>query len=225
MLRTLPLCFLLLCLSVPRSGYSQESTRPKIGLALSGGGAKGLAHIGVLKILEENGIRPDYISGTSMGAIIGGLYSIGYTTEQLEEMAYSLDWGSYFSDRVPEYYRPIEDKLSPAQYQLSFPLHEGKPELPKGLIAGEKLRLLLTRLTIPVHDTPNFDQFGIPFSCVATDLVSGEGIVFRSGDLPDAIRCSASIPSVMEPSQQDETMLVDGGLVRNFPVEDVLAMG
>lgn len=214
--------FVLLC---PFYLSAQTPQRPKIGLALSGGGAKGLAHIGVLKILEANGIRPDYITGTSMGAIIGGLYAIGYTTDQLEEMAYSLEWASYFSDRVPEYYRPIEDKLSPAQYQLSFPLFEGKPELPKGLIGGAKLRLLLTRLTIPVHATNDFDDFGIPFRCVATDLVSGQGIVYRDGDLSDAIRCSASIPSVLEPSQYQEAMLVDGGLVRNFPVSDVREMG
>ncbi|MFK7921542.1 MAG: patatin-like phospholipase family protein [Bacteroidia bacterium] len=225
MIRTIAYLFSLLSLFSPFLLKGQEPERPKIGLALSGGGAKGLAHIGVLKILEENGIRPDYITGTSMGAIIGGLYAIGYSTDQLEAMAYSLEWASYFSDRVPEYYRPIEDKISPAQYQLSFPLFEGKAELPKGLIGGAKLRLLLTHLTIPVHGVNNFDEFGIPFRCVATDLVSGKGIVYREGDLSDAIRCSASIPSVLEPSQYLDAMLVDGGLVRNFPVSDVLEMG
>ncbi len=226
MKHTIATLFTLLYCLIPSYTSAQDNpSRPKIGLALSGGGAKGLAHIGVLKILEENGIRPDYITGTSMGAIIGGLYAIGYTTDQLEEMAYSLEWASYFSDKVPEYYRPIEDKLSPAQYQLSFPLHQGKPELPKGLIGGAKLRLLLTHLTIPVHATQDFDDFGIPFRCVATDLVSGEGIVYQSGDLSDAIRCSASIPSVLEPSQYQDAMLVDGGLVRNFPVSDVIEMG
>lgn len=225
MIRTSTYFFCFLVLFSPALIMGQSPERPKIGLALSGGGAKGLAHIGVLKILEANGIRPDYITGTSMGAIIGGLYAIGYSTDQLEEMAYSLEWASYFSDRVPEYYRPIEDKLSPAQYQLSFPLFQGKPELPKGLVGGAKLRLLLTRLTIPVHATHNFDEFGIPFRCVATDLVSGKGVVYREGDLSDAIRCSASIPSVLEPSQYLDAMLVDGGLVRNFPVSDVIEMG
>jgi NTE family protein len=204
---------------------AQEAARPKIGLALSGGGAKGLAHVGVLKVLEANGIRPDYITGTSMGALVGALYAIGYSVEQLEEMALSIEWQQYFSDRVPQNYRPIEDKLSPAQYQLSFPLYEGKPELPKGLLGGANFRLLLTRLCLPVHGTRRFADFPIPFRCVATDLETGKAVVFSRGDLIDALRATASIPTVFEPAELQGKMLVDGGVVRNFPVSDARDMG
>ena len=197
----------------------------KLGLALSGGGAKGLAHIGVLKVLEEEGIQPDFISGTSMGSIVGGLYAIGYTAEDLEKVAKDVDWLDYFNDDVLRNYKSIEDKETSERYQFSFPVKNGKIQFPIGFIKGAKMSMLLSRLTLPVHQIENFKEFSIPFSCVATNLETGEGKIFDNCFLPDAMRASASIPTVFEPIAIKEVNYIDGMFVRNLPVEDAIEMG
>ena len=202
-----------------------QEVRPKLGLTLSGGGAKGLAHIGVLKVLEEEGIRPDYISGTSMGSIIGGLYAIGYTADDLVKAANEINWEEYFNDDVPRNLKPIEYKDGGERYQFSFPLVDGKIQFPKGFIKGAKMSLLLAQLTLPVHDVENFDDYSIPFRCLATNLVTGDGHTFDSGSLADAMRASSCIPTVFEPMEINGQTLVDGMIVRNLPVEDVKEMG
>ena len=198
---------------------------PKLGLALSGGGAKGLAHIGVLKVLEEEGIEPDFITGTSMGSIIGGLYAIGYTAADLEEKTKGIPWDDYFNDDVTRNLKPIEDKEIAERYQFSFQFENGKIQLPKGFIKGTKLQMLLSELTLPAHHVGNFDDFFIPFRCVSTDLVTGEGHIFKEGFLPKAMRASAGIPTVFSPIEIDGKILVDGMLVRNLPVQDAKDMG
>ena len=198
---------------------------PKLGLTLSGGGAKGIAHIGVLKVLEEEGIQPDFISGTSMGSIVGGLYAIGYSAKDLEKIAYLVNWEDYFNDDVPRNLKPIEYKDSGERFQFSFPIVDRKIQFPKGFIRGAKMSMLLAQLTGPAHNVDNFDDFDIPFRCLATNLVSGEGHVFDSGCLGDAMRASACIPTVFEPLEIDGNILVDGMIVRNLPVQEVRDMG
>ena len=172
--------FLLFLFSI--TIYSQTSPKPeKLGLVLSGGGAKGLAHIGVLKVLEEEGIEPQFITGTSMGSIIGGLYAIGYTAADLEKVAHDIPWLEYFDDEVSRNAQPIEAKEASERYQFSFPVVGGKIQFPKGFIQGAKMSMLLSQLTLPVHQVENFDDFFIPFRCVATDLVTGNGYIFDKG--------------------------------------------
>jgi len=214
---------LLLCMSITLQAQDQEPL--KVGLVLSGGGAKGLAHIGVIKVLEEAGIRPDFISGTSMGSIVGGLYAMGYSIEELEEIALDLDWDYYLNDAVGRDQLPVEEKRAVERYQLSLPIEEGKVRLPRGILGGNRLQLLLSKLTLPAHQFESFDDFPIPFRCVATDLENGDAVVFSGGSLTRAIRASMAIPVVFEPVEFEGKILADGMLVRNLPVQDVLEMG
>lgn len=207
------------------SSNAQVTERPKIGFVFSGGGAKGLAHIGALKVLTDAGIYPDYITGTSMGSIVGGLYSIGYSVDELEDLATSLEWDNYLTDQLEREYLPIEERGTGDFYQLSLPLEKGKVQLPKGLIRGQKINLLLARVTARSHGVENFDDFPIPFRAVATDFETGEAAVLGKGSLADAIRASMSIPSAFVPHEVDGRLLIDGMSARNLPVEDVRKMG
>lgn len=202
-----------------------QTAQPKLGLTLSGGGAKGLAHIGVLEVLEANGIVPDYLTGTSMGSIVGGLYAIGYAPDELLTIAADINWDEYFIDSYDRTFLPIEDRSRADRYQLSFAVEKGKLQLPRGILGGKKILTLLTGLTAPVHTIPDFDKFYIPFRCIATDLESGEAFVFDGGPLRKAIRASMSIPSAFDPLEYEGHLLVDGLLVRNLPVSDAKDMG
>jgi len=204
---------------------AQRTRSPKIGFAFSGGGAKGIAHIGVLKALEAEGIYPDYITGTSMGSIIGGLYAIGYSSEQIEVLAKDILWDDYFNDNLNRSYLSIEEKLQADRYQIQFPFKDGKIQLPTGFVGGQKIGLLLSRLTVPVHGIHNFDDFSIPYRGIATDLVTGERVLLKEGYLPDAIRASMSIPTVFQPIELNDKLLADGGLILNLPVQEAFDMG
>lgn len=199
--------------------------RPKVGLVLSGGGAKGLAHIGVLKVIEEADLEIDVVTGTSMGSIIGGLYAIGYTSEEIDSLVVSIDWADFFAETVNREHLSMEQKLYDARYLASLPLRDGTVSLPNGLIPGQNFSALLNRLTLFVHDTPDFHDLPRPFACVATDLVTGEAVVMDHGNLSEAIRASMAIPSIFTPVPYQGSLLVDGGMVRNFPVEDALDLG
>lgn len=215
---------LLLMLCLPDRAISQLKKK-KIGLALSGGGAKGLAHIGVLKVFEEAGIYPDYITGTSMGSVVGGLYAIGYSAHELDSLAKNLEWTNFFTDTYDRTYRTIAEKDELERYIFSFPVKDKKIKLPKGFVDGQKLTILLSNLTQKVHGIKSFDDFMIPFRCIGGDLETGEAVVFDSGFLPDAIRASISIPSVFEPVERDGRIVVDGMIIRNLPVQDAFDMG
>ena len=197
----------------------------KVGLVLSGGGAKGIAHIGVLEVLEEAGIRVDYISGTSMGSIVGALYSIGYTTDEMRYLAETTDWERLFSDRPNRRLLSMHEKEMNDRFILSFPITERGINLPSGLVAGQNIFSWLTHHTWPVLDIEDFSQLPIPYATVATDIETGEAVVFREGYLPDAIRASISFPSAFRPHKVDGQSLLDGGLIRNLPVQEVLDMG
>lgn len=197
----------------------------KLGLVLSGGGSKGIAQVGVLGILEKEGIRPDYITGTSIGSILGGLYAIGYSSEDLKKLALGVDWTYYFDDELERDFYPIEERDAAERYQIQFPIKNGKISFPTGVVRGKKISLLLSRLTIPAHGINNFDDFQIPFRAIATDLETGKAVVYSKGDLADVMRASMSIPSVFVPFEIDGKLLIDGGVARNLPVEDVINMG
>ena len=206
--------------------YSQQKpARPKLGLVLSGGGAKGLAHIGIIRAMEKAGLTPDYVTGTSMGSIIGGLYSIGYTADEIEQIALSIEWESVLSNEIQLDEITFEEKAYYGRYIAELPLDGIKIGLPRGLIEGQQLSELLSRLTRSVHDIEDFNELPIPFACVATDIATGEPVLLNKGSFTESIRASMSIPTVFTPVEIDGRLLVDGGLVRNFPVEEVKAMG
>ena len=204
---------------------SLNSERPKVGVVFSGGGAKGFAHIGVLKVLEEINMPIDYITGTSMGALIGGLYSVGYSPELMQELVLNLNWAELFTDEIQRRYMPMEEKYWDGQFLISLPFKSGQLRLPAGLIAGQHISMLLSNLTWDYHNIKDYDQLPIPFTCIATDLESGEAHVMRSGTLSESIRASISIPTIFTPVRVDGRTLVDGGVVRNLPVSDAIEMG
>jgi len=207
---------------------SHDSSRPKIGLALSGGGARGAAHIGVLRVLEENNVPIDYIAGTSMGSIVGGLYSSGMSPDEIEAGLASIDWDGVFQDESPRSDRSFRRKRDDDLYlvQAKPGLNDGKIDLPFGLVQGQKIDLELSRFVLPVASIDNFDDFMIPFRAVATDIATGEEVVIGSGNLAFAIRASMSIPAAFAPAVDREgRMLVDGGTANNLPISVVRDMG
>ncbi len=199
--------------------------KPKIGLVLSGGGAKGLAHIGVLKALEEAGITPDYITGTSMGSIIGSLYAIGYSADELSLINSELDWEKLLSDEISLDKILMEEKSESEKYLLKIPIKDKKVDLPGGLIEGQQLENYLSKLYWPLTAHENFDSLPIPFHCMSVDLISGNTIEHKSGDLFSAVRASMSVPSIFTPVSMGSMLLVDGGVARNFAVQEVIDMG
>jgi NTE family protein len=224
-------CFISIMLLAFTSGnqlIAQQSLspRPKIGLVLSGGGAKGLAHIGVLKVLEEAGIIPDYISGTSMGSIVGGLYAIGYTAEDLSRLNHSVNWSVLLSDITPLRNVALDEKHDYKRYFVELPIRNKKVMLPSGVLEGQNLSMLLSGLTWRTAGIDSFDRFPYPYRCVGTEIINGEIIDFRSGDLALAMRASMAIPSVFTPVVFDSgKVIVDGGVIRNFPVDEAINMG
>ncbi len=215
----------LLFFQIVLTHVSLAQDRPKVGLVLSGGGAKGIAHIGVLKALEESGIRPDYIAGTSMGAIVGGLYAIGYSADEIEKMIGDVDWGLVLSNQVPLNYISFEEKEYFNRFMLEFPVEDLSVKLPSGLIEGQMLSEMIQHYCWPSYNYNHFDEFPIPFRCVATDVKTGLPVVFEDGPLPLALRSSMALPSAFTAVAVDSTLLVDGGVTNNFPVDIVEEMG
>lgn len=219
---------LLLWMVLIQSSFSATNApaeRPKIGLVLSGGGAKGFAHVGVLKLLDSLQIPIDYIAGTSMGGIAGALYAIGYTGYDLEKLAHRSDWQTIFSDRPPRPDLPFFQKEQMGRYQLEFGMKGLKPVPPTGLIFGQKVSLLFLSLTFPYERVSDFDHLPIPFRCVAVDLVTGNQVVLKNGSLAKAMRSTMAIPTVFSPVEWGDSLLVDGGLINNLPVDVVKEMG
>lgn len=200
-------------------------TRPKVGLVLSGGAAKGIAHVGVLKVLEEAGLQPDVITGTSMGSIIGGLYAIGYRADTLAQLLQEQDWDRVLSDRIPLQEVIFEEKDYFRNSLLELSFKAGKVQPPGGLIYGQQISALLSRLSLPAYKEPDFRKLPIPFRCVGANLLTGKPFVFDHGYLPRALRTSMAIPSVFTPVHLQDMLLIDGGLVRNFPVVEAKEWG
>lgn len=205
----------------------QPASRPRIGLVLSGGGARGGAHIGVLQVLEELRVPVDCIVGTSIGSIIGGLYATGQSPGQMSDEVLRIDWNDVFNDAPPRQEQPFrrkgEDRLD--LLRLDLGLTGRGLELPSGLVAGQKLNFILRAFTLPAAGVEDFDLLSIPYRAVATDLESGEIVVLDHGDLADAMRASMAIPAFFTPEYMGDQVLVDGGLVRNLPVDVARGMG
>lgn len=208
------------------SNYAdQGKTRPKIGLALSGGSAHGFAHIGVIKYMEELGIPIDYITGTSMGSVVGGLTAMGYSADKMKFIASFQDWESIMSNNIPyDEISPIEKRLH-QRSPIVFYFKDKRFTLPSGFIKGQKLDLIISRLYGPAFDVTDFDKLQIPFKCYAIDIARGDIVELDNGYLGKAVRASMAIPSVFTPVVQEDKLLVDGGVIRNFPVENVISMG
>ena len=230
---------LLLVLSL-----SAAAQRPRVGVVLCGGGAKGAAHVGVLKVLEENGIPIDCIAGTSMGAIVAGLYSIGYSASELDSLIMAQDWNYLLSDQIPRSSRMFERKQNQDKFLLQIPFGSGdysrlgpreprKPDdpasllnnIPLAIVNGQNIYNLFTQLSVGYQDSLDFSRMPIPFACVAVDLKSKQEVVFKSGNFVDAIRASMAIPGFFAPVRISDMVLVDGGLLNNYPVDVCRGMG
>lgn len=203
----------------------ERSKGLKIGLVLSGGGAKGFAHVGALKVIEEAGIPVDYITGTSIGSIVGGLYAIGYDAPMLEEVIGNQNWEELLSNSFKREYIPAILKEEQSRYLLSFPIESKKISIPAGLINGQNVMELFTFLSYGYHDVTDFSKFPIPFKCISADIATGEEVVLGNGFLPKAIRASMAVPAAFAACEIDGRMLVDGGIVNNFPVDRCREMG
>jgi NTE family protein len=202
-----------------------EKSRPKIGLVLSGGGARGFAHIGALKVIDSLKIPIDYVAGTSIGAIVGGLYAAGYSIDKIDSLAHYIDWPLIFSDEPTRQKRTYLEKWDDGRFQLPLAFENFKIIPPSGLIYGQKVSLLLSRLTLEELDIVNFDSLQIPFRCIAADLVTGNEVVLERGSLSKAIRASMSVPSIFTPVAWGDSLLVDGGVLNNLPVDVCKKMG
>lgn len=230
MARFIALTFCLLAAGPALAGDAAagaDGPRPRVGLVLSGGGARGLAHAGVLKVLDEMRIPVDAIAGTSMGAVIGGLYASGMSAAEVEALMRSLDWNAAFQDRPPRADLSFRRKQDDREFLVRFPIgvKARKLRVPLGLIQGQKLTQILRRETIAVAGVDDFDRLPTRFRAVATDLESGERRVLAGGDLTSALRASMSAPGVFAPVEIDGRLLVDGGLVENLPVDIAKDMG
>jgi NTE family protein len=222
--------FILLLLLWPGTTPAQQDAtarpRPKIGLALEGGGAMGLAHIGVLKWFEEHHIPVDYVAGTSMGGLVGGFYATGMTPDELKTLIDGMDWRKILGDRTSYEDLAFRRKEDQRAYpnSLIFGLRKGLT-LPAGLNAGHQIGLIIDRVTLPYDQVPSFDALPTPFRCVATDLVSGKSHVFQDGSLAVALRATMSIPGAFSPVHDGKAVYVDGGLLNNLPTDVVRQMG
>ena len=204
-----------------------DDGRIKVGLALSGGGARGGAHVGVLKALEELDVPIDYIAGTSMGAIVGGFYAAGYSADEIERIMVEMDWDRALSDNPDRVDRSMRKKELEAEFLIPYRVgyNNGRFQAPLGAIQGQHLDQVFQRILLPVSNMQKFDRLPIPFRAVATDLVTGEEVVLSEGSLSDSLRASMSVPGVFAPVRIDGRILVDGGMSNNLPVSVVREMG
>jgi NTE family protein len=220
-LRCVSALLLALPMATPAIAAVDDPHRPRIGLVLSGGGARGAAHVGVLKVIDEMRIPIDAIAGTSMGAVVGGLYASGMPVSEIDKLLRSVNWEDAFRDRPPReelgFRRKQDDREFLVRYAMGV-TNKGFV-LPRGLVQGQKLEQVLRRASLPVAAIQRFDSLPIPFRAVATDLETGEKVILDSGDLVTAMRASMSAPGVFAPAERDGRLLVDGGLTENLPVE------
>lgn len=216
-MRNLLILFLLLLF---HCSFSQEPERknPRVGLVLSGGGAKGLAHIGVLKTLDSLGVRIDYVAGTSMGAVMGGLYATGYTGKQIDSIISATDFDLLITDDVPRKSRTFYERKNAEKYALTLPFNNFKIQLPSSISRGQNVLNLLSKLTLDVSGVEDFSKLPIPFYCIATDMLTGKEVVLDRGNLAQAISASSALPTLYQPVRLDNKLLMDGGIVNNYPI-------
>ncbi|QRM88503.1 patatin [Lacinutrix sp. WUR7] len=207
--------------------FSQESEQKdlKVGLVLSGGGAKGLAHIGTLKVIDSLGIRVDYVAGTSMGAIIGSLYASGYSGKEIDSIFQAVNFDDIISDNLPRKAKTFYERDNSEKYAVTLPFKKFKVKLPRALSRGQNTLSLLTKLTLHVSEIDDFSKLPIPFFCVATNIENGEAVYLESGSLPQSILASGAFPSLFQPVRIDDQVLIDGGVVNNYPIDELKAKG
>lgn len=229
----------LTCFSTMASNDTIKAPRPKVGIVLGGGGAKGSAHIGVLKYIEEIGIPVDYVVGTSMGSIIGGLYALGYSPDEMQELISDLDWSVYIKNSVERSSLSSTEKKRRSSYLFSIPFNTGELDkktenapanallasLPESFMNGSTLLNLFNSLCVGYQDSIDFNNLPIPFACIATELTTGEEVIIRNGKFAEAIRASMAIPGVFDPMTINGKQLIDGGLVNNFAADRCREMG
>ncbi len=197
----------------------------KVGLVLSGGGAKGLAHIGALKIIEKSGVRIDYIGGTSMGAIVGSLYASGYTATELDSIFRSVDFDRLIQDDLPRNAKTFYEREDAEKYALTLPFDNFKIGLPQGLSKGQNFYNEFSRLSAHVSHVKDFNQLPIPFFCISTNIETGEQVLLDKGYLPEAVSASGALPSIFSPIELNEVLMTDGGVTNNYPVKEIRDKG
>ncbi|WP_334056126.1 patatin-like phospholipase family protein [Polaribacter sp. P097] len=208
---------LFLIFLLPWFVFAQQN-QPKVGLVLSGGGAKGFSHIGVLKEIDKAGIHLDYIAGTSMGAIIGGLYAAGYSAAQIEDIVINTDFMTLLRDKIPRSSETFFEKEYGEKTVITLPVNKGKIGFPRGISKGQNVLNLLLELFDSLDGNQDFSKLPTPFFCIATDVENGNPVILESGSLPIALRASGSFPSLLNPVEVGDKLLVDGGIANNFPV-------
>jgi NTE family protein len=224
MKKILSLLIFLFVLVFPQENVAQDK-KPKVVLVLSGGGAKGVAHIPLLQALDSLHIVPDLIVGNSMGSVMGGLYAMGYSGDSIAKLTKNMDWDKLLGGGVSFDKVSVEEKSEFERYLIGLDIKNGKPTSVSSLLSDQNLREYLSELTYPVYNVTDFDKLSIPFRALATDLVTGKEVVVDSGNLATAIRASMSLPAVFNPVPYKETLLVDGGVVNNFPTDIAKLMG
>ena len=199
--------------------FSQQTEKPKIAVVLSGGGAKGIAHIPLLQALDSIGIVPDLIVGTSMGSIVGGLYAMGYSGNQIATISKDANWNQLLGGKTSLKDVSIEEKSEFSKYLVDFDIRKGRPKVKSALLNDQNLREFISVYTHPSYSVLDFDKLPIPFRAVATDIVNGKEVILKDGDLAVAMRASMSIPSVFKPVPYKDVLLIDGGILNNFPAD------
>ncbi len=217
----------LILLLVAFATQAQQKTNKdiKVGLVLSGGGAKGLAHIGVLKTIDSLGVKIDYISGTSMGAIVGALYASGYNGKQLDSIFSNINFDDILSDNLPRASKTFYERENSEKYAVTIPFNKLKIHLPSAISKGQNVFNLLTRLTLHVSNIDKFDQLPIPFFCLATNVETGASVILDKGSLPQAVAASGAFPTLFQPVVIEDQILIDGGVANNYPIDELKAKG
>ena len=218
---------LILLLIIPFNTFSQDQKTEdvKVGLVLSGGGAKGLAHIGVLKVIDSLGIKIDYIAGTSMGAIVGSLYASGYSGKDIDSIFKDVNFDKIINDDLPRAAKTFYERDNSEKYALTLPFEHFKIKLPSALSRGQNMLSLLSKLTLHVSDIDDFSKLPIPFFCMATNVETGQAVILDKGSLPLAITASGAFPSLFQPVMIDNQLLIDGGVINNYPIDELKAKG
>ncbi|MDO1502383.1 patatin-like phospholipase family protein [Winogradskyella maritima] len=215
----------IVLLNVGLSQAQVTTTEPKVGLVLSGGGAKGFAHIGTLKVIDSLGIKVDYIAGTSMGAIIGSLYASGYSAKQLDSLFRTIDFDAVINDQFSRASKSFYERSNFEKYALSLPFNDFKISLPSGISRGQNVYSLLYKMMMPVSEINNFSELPIPFFCMATNVETGEALQMEEGILAEAVLASGAFPSLFRPVTIEDQILIDGGVTNNYPIEELKAKG
>ena len=217
--------FLLASLSAKAQNKDTKKHDVKVGLVLSGGGAKGLAHIGALKVIDSLGIKIDYVAGTSMGAIIGALYASGYSGKQLDSIFKKVDFDKIISDDLPRSSKAFYERNNSERYAITLPFDKLKIKLPSALSRGQNTYSLLSKLTLHVSDIDDFSKLPIPFFCIGTNVETGEAVMLNQGNLTQSVMASGAFPSLFQPVVINNKVLIDGGVANNYPIDELKARG